>query len=399
MLYSSAVYLPFLLAALAAYWWLVPARARRHFLTAASLLLLAYLSWRATAALLVLATFVYVVGTRVAAHKGSPRVRSALLAAGIGVPLAYLATFKYLPAYAPPIEQLLGSMTAGGLLLPLGISYFTFKFLHYLIEMRRGTLPAHDFGDFLCFITLFTIFPAGPIERFGNLQPQFAAPRFDGELFRSGLGRIVSGLVKKVLVADFALAALLEQLGDVPGNMAERSSLALFAWIWLKFLTLYFDFAGYSDLAIGTSRLFGLRVIENFDWPLLKRNISEFWRSWHMSLTNWCRDYIYFPVFGLTRNPVLAILACMIAVGYWHGAHPKWLLWGAWHGVGLALWQAWQMRKRKWPALLRISRDSQVYALASWALTVNFVVMGGLITAFDRPLDALRYFLHMLTPS
>jgi alginate O-acetyltransferase complex protein AlgI len=181
--------------------------------------------------------------------------------------------------------------------------------------------------------------------------------------------------------------------------MAERSSLALFAWIWLMFLTLYFDFAGYSDMAIGTSRLFGLRVIENFDWPLFKRNISEFWRSWHLSLTNWCRDYIYFPVFGLTRNPILAILACMVAVGYWHGAHPKWLLWGAWHGAGLALWQVWQLRKRQWPALMRISRDSSVYSLASWALTVNFVVMGGLITAFDRPLDALRYFLHMLTPS
>jgi D-alanyl-lipoteichoic acid acyltransferase DltB (MBOAT superfamily) len=140
--------------------------------------------------------------------------------------------------------------------------------------------------------------------------------------------------------------------------------------------------------------LFGIEVMENFRWPLMRRNLSEFWRNWHISLSSWCRDYVYFPVFGLTRRPKLAIFASMLVLGYWHGANPKWLCWGAWHAGGLALWQVWQQRKRQWPRLRTLER-SPGYQAAAWLLTVNFVALGAVWVATDTPVHAVAFLYYL----
>ena len=158
----------------------------------------------------------------------------------------------------------------------------------------------------------------------------------------NGLERILFGAIKKVILADFIILSLQSRFGDLPAGLARATWHTQVGYLWCRFLYLYFDFSGYSDIAIGTSRLFGLRVTENFNRPLLCDNISAFWRSWHMSLSSWCRDYVYLPVFGLTRNPRLGVYSSMLVLGYWHGAEPKWLIWGAWHATGLAVWQWWQ---------------------------------------------------------
>ena len=395
MLYPIAIYPLFLAGVIAAFWAVSPA-ARRHVLWISSTALIIFLSWRSALAFLALTVVTYQIGRRLARKPSSPNTTRALMTIGIAVPLLYLATFKYLPEYAPPIRSLLQVMSAE-LLLPLGISYFTFKFIHYIIEARRGTLPAHDWWDFLTYSSLFSIFAAGPIERFHTLQPQLGTPVFDATGFAYGIQRIVEGSIKKVLIADFFLVALLEHVAVAHESPANASLVAQALFLWASFLHVYFDFSGYSDIAIGTSRLFGLTVMENFDWPILRRNISEFWRAWHISLSNWCRDYVYFPVFGATRNPKLSIYASMLAIGYWHSPNPTWICWGLWHASGLAIWQMWQVFKRKRPALQRASRNSLPYRIAATVVTINFVVLGAVWHATGSVGRALEFLYYLVS--
>ena len=377
MLYQFALY-PLLLAfAVAVYWWAIPARQRKHALLVLSFGILAIVSLRALMSFAFVAALVYLAAEMLRTTPAEARGRrTALLAFGIGVPVAHLALFKYLPVYSDFAERVLEN--AGWLALPFGISYYTFKLVHYVIETRRGTLPPHTLVDFFCYASFFGSFPAGPIERFAPFRAQTEAPAFDAQLLSEGLARIVQGMVKKILLCDFLLEICGRTFGDVPREYALRPTWFLFGFLWVNFLYLYFDFSGYSDIAVGTSRLFGIRLMENFDWPVLRGNLGEFWRGWHISLTSWCRDYVYFPVFGLTRRPRLAVLASMLVVGYWHGPEPRWLVWGAWHGVGLALWNAWAVRKRRWPSFMAWSQRSRLYRLLSWALTLNYVVLGGI---------------------
>lgn len=396
MLYPFTLYPLFLLSLFAIY-WNVPAPYRRHVLCAGSLTLITFLSWRATGAFLILAIFVYYIGRRLE-RQGPGRLRTALMMCGLIVPILYLYTFKYLPEYSPPIRSFLRLFAGAELLLPLGISYFTFKFLHYIIEARRRTLPPHDWWDFLTYSSLFSIFAAGPIERFTSLQPQLGAPTFDRADLTVGLQRIFYGTVKKVLLADFVMVGIVGHVAFAMESPERARFLTQFIYLWSRFLHLYFDFSGYSDLAIGTSRLFGLKIIENFNWPLFRKNISEFWRSWHMSLSGWCRDYVYFPVVGSTRNPKLAAYAAMAVIGYWHGADPKWLCWGAWHGTGLAVWQMWQSFKSRQPVLQRVSRESHLYRIAATVLTLNYVVLGIAWNISDSLPTAVRFYYYMLVP-
>ena len=398
MLYDSVIYPVFLLAALAGYWLVRNPADRKYVLSAASVLWLAYLNWRGTAAFFMLSVFVY-TGARSVSRLAAGRARTFVLAGTLALPIAYLATFKYLPEYFVPIRQMLESLRAEQtLLLPLGISYFTFRFISYVIEARRRALPPHGFVDFLCYVTMFSTFPAGPIDRFAQIQPQLAPAAWQSSDVTAGVERIVLGMAKKVLLADFLIMSLENRFGKLPDDISLASWHAQVGYLWTHFFYLYFDFSGYSDIAIGTSRLFGIRVMENFNWPVTRDNISDFWRSWHMSLSSWCRDYIYFPVFGVTRNPRIGVYASMLVLGYWHGAHPKWLLWGAWHATGLATWQWWQTRKRRHPALLRVSQTSRVYRLAAIGVTLQFVVLGGVWTLFESPLQSLRYLYYLVTP-
>jgi alginate O-acetyltransferase complex protein AlgI len=224
---------------------------------------------------------------------------------------------------------------------PLGISFFVFEYVHYLIEVFRGTFSPAGSRDLTLFIMFFPTLICGPIKRFQRFHPDEAAARFDAAGASEGLQRILIGLAKKTLVAD-TIAPYCRPVFNQPEHFDQ---LALWLGVYGYALQIYFDFAGYSDIAIGTARLFGYRVPENFDYPYLQPNIARFWRAWHMSLTSWITDYVYIPLGGNRRGEGRAAcnrLVSMTLCGLWHGAAVHFALWGFYHGVMLNLYRLWQ---------------------------------------------------------
>ena len=263
--------------------------------------------------------------------------------------LGYLAYFKYIP---PIIDAVSGGVSAETLLVPLGISYFTFKLIHYAIEVRRGNITDRSLQQFLCYIFLFSIYTAGPIERFDQfLENQDDRPKLDS--FVVGLTRIFHGLIKKLVFGELVLRPCLKSVAT--GNilldrLGDLQTYEVWSFMVISYLIIYMDFSAYSDIAIGTSRLFGLRIMENFNFPFIANSISDYWKRWHISLSTWCQTYVYMPVIGLTRNPYLAAYACFIVMGLWHAGTFGRICWGAYHATGVAIYMIWSQykRKRRW---------------------------------------------------
>lgn len=266
--------------------------------------------------------------------------------------VAYLAAFKYLPQL---LRAVMPDSPVAGLLLPLGTSYFTFKLIHYAVETARGNVKDRSLATFLSYMLLVPIFTAGPIERFDHFLAH-REERPSRQMFVEAVTRIVHGFVKKFLVADWIVqtglndgrtaAQMLETFSEVNGREAR-------SFLVLSFVYAYFDFAGYTDLAIGTSRLFGIRILENFDAPLLARNIGTFWKKWHMTLAGWCQSYVYMPTIGVFRNPYFAVVATFSVMGLWHSGSLNFLAWGLYHALGVCVglsWNRWRMKRGIRPA-------------------------------------------------
>jgi alginate O-acetyltransferase complex protein AlgI len=248
--------------------------------------------------------------------------------------------------------------------LPLGISFFTFEFIHYAVDRYKGRTEAGTAGEYFAFILFFPTMVAGPIKRYQDFLPKLRAISEDWALdWQRGITRILAGLVKKFAIADL-LTAYTNHLNHADIARAHRAILPL--WLLAYGIKIYADFSAYSDIAIGSARLFGIRVPENFDWPYLRVNITDFWRHWHMSLTNWLIDYIYIPLGGsrVAGERVYAnILVTMLVSGIWHGAGVNFIVWGLLHGVMLAVRRAW----RVWRPLP--AQPSMLALASSWALT------------------------------
>jgi alginate O-acetyltransferase complex protein AlgI len=378
MLFNSLEYAIFLPAAWVAF-WLVPSRRLEVMLVASYVF---YASWSApyAAMVFVLVVMNYLFGLvlgRIQRH------RRIALAAFVGVDLGVLFVFKY-------FDFGLGSLAAGAhalgaqwdppllrLILPLGISFFTFEFIHYLVDIHRGDVPVHSFSKFHVFAAFFPTQIAGPIKRFQQFVPSLATlGRFDTALAREGLWLIGFGLMKKVLLAD--RLAVWTNRGF--GSAASGSVGTADAWLTAVAFTLqiYFDFSGYTDIARGSAALFGFRIPINFDAPYLATSLSSYWRRWHISLSTWLRDYLYIPLGGsrgsrslVTRN----LLIAMTLGGLWHGAAWHFVVWGAFWGVGLAVQHA--LRDRFAPARML------PVVLAGWLFTQAYVVVGLVIFRSD----------------
>ncbi len=257
--------------------------------------------------------------------------------ANIVLNIGILAMFKYYDFFVSEFAQLFNISTDGLLLkviLPVGISFYTFQALSYSIDVYRGKMePTKDIVAFFAFISFFPQLVAGPIERATNLLPQFQRKReFDYDTAVDGMRQILWGLFKKIVVADNC-AVYVDQ---VFSTYTEQSgSTLLLAAIFFTF-QIYGDFSGYSDIAIGTAKLFGIKLIRNFNVPYFSRDIAEFWRRWHISLTTWFRDYVYIPLGGsrvskakIIRNTFVIFLVS----GFWHGANWTFIAWGAYHAL------------------------------------------------------------------
>ena len=343
VLFHTTQFLDFFLIAFAVYWALPFHRARMLWLLAASCYF--YMSWNPWLILLILfsASVDFVIALRLEKAE-SPRVRKWLVVLSISVNLSLLAFFKYtnfLLGLAHGAATLAGVRYKArflDIILPLGISFYTFETISYIVDVyRRRIAPERRVLNYALYIMFFPHLISGPIIRPRDFLTQLARPkRFDWERLVLGLELVLMGLVKKVLIAD-RLAKPVDLVFKDPQAFASGA-------VWLAALAytgqIYCDFSGYSDMAIGLAHMLGFKLKPNFDMPYLSSSLTEFWRRWHISLSSWLRDYLYIPRGG-SRGGKLAtyrnLLITMLLGGLWHGADARFVFWGLYHGLWLAL--------------------------------------------------------------
>ena len=344
-------YLAFAVVVTAVYWLLVPQRARPYFLMVAGALLILVQPPK-----FFMVTIVYLAATWYIGHlvytAQRKSTRKFFLTAGIVASIGLIIYYKYGVFGDVHALSVLGSQ-GGGLasaLGPLGISYFTFRVIHYMVEVYREKFPPANVADYLLYVTFFPTVLAGPIERFDAFQPQrVAGQTFNSDDFLYGLGRITQGLFKKLVVSATLYQMITPYYAAVgPGGNVLLST----GQIWLihniYFFYLYMDFSGYSDIAIGTARLFGYRIMENFNWPFLKPNVGLFWMSWHISLTRWLQKYVYWSLGGNKKGLPRSIIYTFITfglLGAWHGSGSglgHYVLFGFYHAILVIVYRFWR---------------------------------------------------------
>ncbi|GAB4323635.1 MAG: hypothetical protein Kow00117_12050 [Phototrophicales bacterium] len=261
----------------------------------------------------------------------------------------------------------------------LGFSYIAFRLIHTLRDYQTGKLPAVSLREYLTYVMFFPSLIAGPIDRVERFIKDYRTLSSD---FEAGLHRITVGIFKKFIIADSLTYGLSLDSIDI-GQIQNTTGY----WILLYgyAFRLFFDFSGYTDIAIGIGLLFGVRLPENFNRPYLQTNITAFWQSWHITLSNWVRFYVFAPFsrwmlkHSIKRSPVVIVFAAqlltMIIIGLWHGITLNFFIWGVWHGVGLFIHKQWTDRTRKWYRSLSL-RQNQLIAFGAWLITFHYVVIG-----------------------
>ncbi len=275
-------------------------------------------------------------------------------------------------------EGVTNDRIGSGVMLPVGMAFYSLRLIHYTMESYKGTLRPHSLGDYLCYQFFPSALPVGPIHRFDEFLRDLRRRRWDPGHFSGGLERILYGLAKLVVLGNYLvgpkMALFLAEPMAQPGVEGVYFTALLF---WIK---LYVMFSGYSDIAIGFAALMGFRLRENFRWPFLARNINDFWQRWHQSLSSWCRDYVFSPALSVTRSHMLAVLAAMVVLGLWHELSLRYLLWGGYHGLGIAFHRIFAERAGPWVLRLPMSLQ-RLWQIGATLLTVHFVLFSFEITS------------------
>ena len=403
MTFASMEFAALLLVTLLLYWSL-PGRFRIPLLLAASYLFYAYWNpWYA--GLILLSTVVDYTAGRFIHQSPHQRARQLAMWTSVAVNLGLLGYFKYTNFGLAVLHELLGSAAsplprALDILLPVGISFYTFQTMAYTIDIyRRELVPERNFLTFALFVAYFPQLVAGPIERARDLLPQLRQHAvWQDARAEEGLRLLLWGFAKKLVVAD-RLAAIAAPLFSEPTRYGSPD--LIFAALAMVTM-LYFDFSAYTDMARGSSALFGIRLSENFRLPLAATNIAEFWRRWHITLSTWVRDYLYLPLGGFRprdrAHHIRTTLLTMGLVGLWHGANWTYVIWGLQHGVIMILYQLFHMRYHR-----RLKNQAwaqgRAFAFAGWALTM--AMHGVNMVWFFSPslTQALAYFGRVLQPA
>ncbi len=341
MVFSSQVFIFYFLPLVLLVYYLLPGN--RHLF----LLLVSYVFygwWNPWFVLLMLfVTAVnYAFGQWIAAPGASRRWKRVAMVASVVTSLGTLGFFKYYMFAAHNLNWLLGNLgiaplTVVEVVLPIGISFYVFQSLSYTIDVYRGeSPPVRSFFDFACFVALFPQLIAGPIVRYNTIAEQLVSRAHTWNKFSLGVALFILGLAKKVLLAN-AIGKVADAVFDA------QAPAALDAWLGVTAYAfqIYFDFSGYSDMAIGLGRMLGFEFPRNFNAPYLSESITDFWRRWHISLSTFLRDYLYFPLGGNrrgTRRTYFNLATVMLLGGLWHGANWTFVLWGAYHGT-LLIWE------------------------------------------------------------
>jgi len=254
--------------------------------------------------------------------------------------------------------------------IPLGLSYYTFRCLHLVIERYKGAAPRTSFQECAQYLLFLPTIVVGPIHRYQEFCRDLRRHRWDFSMLTEGLERILYGYVKIAVLGNYLVSTkFVELIEDVP---PESEGFRLYLLVVKNGLSIYFQFSGFSDVAIGFARLLGFKIIENFNWPYFQPNISAFWQCWHISLSAWCRNYIYDVVIATLRSPALGALATLTVIALWHEISPRYFVWGLYHGLGIVLWQQFQNVKQHFPKINSPVLKRFLYGL-SVLLTVHFV--------------------------
>jgi len=414
MLFNSWLFAAFFLVVFLGY-FLLPQKYRWILLLAASYYF--YMCWDAKLVILLLLTTVtqYLAARLMTESKGffaTEKGRKLTLAVGVSVSLAVLFFYKYFDFFSDSFYHVLAYFSIPThpvllrLVLPMGISFYTFQTLSYTVDVYRGDLPAEKhFGYFALYVSFFPQLVAGPIERADRLLPQLRAEhRFDAVRVHSGLRRMAIGYFKKIVVADTLAKGVDAIYNHLPGH---EGFILVVATVLFAF-QIYCDFSGYSDIAIGCARVLGIELMENFRSPYLSHSIREFWSRWHISLSTWFRDYVYIPLGG-NRQGVWKqrrnLLLTFLLSGLWHGANWTFVLWGLLHGLLQTVENALKKpfpqlgKQHGWKGVLEIV-GTFLFVCVGWMLfranTVQdaFYVLGNWFQGIRKP---VQYLLAPMT--
>lgn len=378
MIFSSWVFAVFLAVVFSAYWALPLRRGRHIFPLLASYAF--YMSWNAWLVVLIVGSTLldYCVGRALEVSE-RPRRRKALLALSVAGNLGILGVFKYADFFIVSLRGLVraagydGNLDTLGLILPIGISFYTFQTMSYTIDVyRRRIEPTHNLLEFALFVAFFPQLVAGPIVKAREFLPQLAErKRFEWGRIETGVVLFMVGLTKKILIAD-NLALLVDPVFADPASFVTRD-------LWIAMFCyggqIYCDFSGYSDMAIAVAGVLGYDLPRNFASPYLAVGMSDFWRRWHISLSTWLRDYLYIPLGGSRGGRLLTyrnLMITMLLGGLWHGASWTFVIWGGLHGLALIVCKLWTGIRDKSD---RTGPDAPLFARAArsflpWCLTL-----------------------------
>lgn len=387
MLFNSIDFAVFLPVVFLIYWYVLKNKLRLQnlLIVVASYLFYGWWDFRFLSLLFISSAIDYVVGVGLL-KQSNQRKRKILIIISIISNLGMLGFFKYYNFFLDSFTDafsLFGKEISGrslNIILPVGISFYTFQTLSYSIDVyRRKLVPTKDFIAFSAFVSFFPQLVAGPIERATNLLPQFYVKRtFDYTKAVDGMRQILWGLFKKMVIADNCA----EYVNMIFGNSNEYSGSTIVLGAVLFTIQVYGDFSGYSDIAIGTARLFGFSLMRNFAYPFFSRDIAEFWRRWHISLSTWFRDYLYIPIGGSRGSKLMQvrnIFILFVVSGFWHGASWNYVLWGFMHAVyffPLLLTGANRRNMdivaqgRTWPSLKEFGQMLLTFSLLAFSLII-----------------------------
>ena len=368
MLFSSITFLYYFLPLTLVLYFLSPGRLKNAVLLLASLV---FYGWGEPKYVLLMVLSIlsgYVFGLLVERYRNKRSGRT-LCVISVGISLSFLLCFKYLDFFLENLNRAAGlEISLLGLALPIGISFYTFQIISYTVDVYRGERAQRNLIHLAAYVVMFPQLIAGPIVRYSNIAGQLTVREHSFSGAASGIRRFVIGLGKKILIAN--------QLGELcAGFQASEEKSVLFYWLYAVAFSLhiYFDFSGYSDMAIGLGRVFGFRFLENFHYPYISASITEFWRRWHISLGSWFRDYVYIPLGGNRKGQkrqLLNILIVWMLTGFWHGAAWNFILWGLYFAFFLTIEKLWLLKLLKgslfWP-----------YVYTLFLVMISFVIFNG----------------------
>ncbi len=388
MIFSSVIFLFYFLPIVLVIYFLIRKKFRNSILLLASFL---FYAWGEPKYIVVLLTSIavnYLVGMGIHIFRERKPAKW-ILTTGITINLSILFFFKYIDFSIEILNDILPKTLGGGvnpfhIVLPIGLSFFTFQGLSYIIDVYRNTVPVQKNPLYIAlYISMFPQLIAGPIVRYEHVAREIETRTENLSDIEGGIARFIIGLSKKVMIAD-VLAYVSDQIF---GLELEQLTSAV-AWLGIICYTfqIFFDFSGYSDMAIGLGRILGFHFPENFNVPYVSCSITEFWRRWHISLSNWFRDYLYIPLGGNRKgNVYIHLFIVFMCTGLWHGAEYTFVCWGIWHGIFIILER---LNKRK-------ERKISVPKCMGWSYTM-FIVMVGWILFRSRDISYAIGFLRTI---